>query len=86
MTGRLDGIETAFYDEFITRNYPYQSAFSIVSQVLGRQSLTEISVDYNRGLKNALQLATECKVHVQHTLLRHIYLTHQRPLSSFLNI
>ena len=51
----------ALFNEFVNHSDPYSST-GILSQLLGRQSLAEI--DHNRGLKAALQLAKECKVHI----------------------
>ena len=57
-------METAFLmHEIANRSDPYLSNYNIVSRVLGRQNLAEITVDHNRGLREALQLANECKVH-----------------------
>ncbi|KAL3135356.1 hypothetical protein ABBQ32_007546 [Trebouxia sp. C0010 RCD-2024] len=45
-----------YFNELI---HPYQDSTSMLIKLLDRQSLTE--VDHNRGLKQALQLAQECK-------------------------
>ena len=49
---------------------------SLVSQILGRQSLAEIPVDHSRGLRDALEHAKDCKVrtstHSLAVLFRHL--------------
>lgn len=62
MNSSLDALDM-YFNEIV--NDQCSSANTILSHLLGRQSLTE--VDHNRGLKDALQLAKECKVHSQHT-------------------
>lgn len=63
MSSRRDAMDAAILmNELASRSDPYLSNYSIVSRVLNRQSITEIPVDHNRGLREALQLANECKV------------------------
>lgn len=65
MTSTLNAMDV-YFNELI---HPYQDSTSMLIKLLDRQSLTE--VDHNRGLKQALQLAQECKVHSQLTSQSH---------------
>lgn len=62
MRSSLDALEAAFLmNDLAIRSESYHSAHSVLSRVLDRQSLAEIAIDHNRGLREALKLARECK-------------------------
>lgn len=62
MDSNLDPLEKEAFKELAIRD-AHIDARTLITKVLNRQSLTEIPVDYNRGLKDALKYAKDCKVH-----------------------
>ena len=58
----LDPLEKEAFRELAVHK-AHLDARAVITKVLDRQSLTEIPVDYSRGLKDALKLAKDCKVH-----------------------
>lgn len=62
MDSSLDPLEHVFLEGMAIRD-AHDHARAMIASVLDRQSLTEMPVDYSRGLKDALKLAKDCKVH-----------------------
>ena len=62
MDSNLDPLEHDFLKGMAIRD-AHDNARALIAKVLDRQSLTEMPVDYNRGLKDALKHARDCKVY-----------------------
>ena len=62
MDSKLDPLEKEAFKELAICG-AHIDGRTLLTTLLDRQSLTETPVDYSRGLKEALRLAQDCKVH-----------------------